>query len=220
MIVFSNVWRTFTTGSNESIALREMNISIARGEFVCVAGPSGSGKSTLLNLAGALDLPDKGEVVVDGRSTTGLNRRQRAILRRRHLGFIFQSYNLIPVLSIFENVELPLILNGRTSMERNELVSSALKATGIYEHRHKRPGELSGGEQQRAAAARAIAGKPPIVLADEPTGSLDSKSGGKLMDILRYLNLQFDITFLFSSHDQNMIKRADRVILLKDGSHC
>ncbi len=217
MITFTNVWRIFANNHTESIALREINVSIAKGEFVCIAGPSGSGKSTLLNLAGAIDLPDQGEVVIDGQSTTGLNRKQRAILRRHHLGFIFQSYNMLPVLSLFENVEYPLILNGIPAQERHTLVDAALQAVGIYEHRYKRPGELSGGEQQRAAVARAIVGKPPIVLADEPTGSLDSQTGSKLMDTLQLLNRQSNITFIFSSHDQNMIKRADRVILLKDG---
>ncbi len=198
-------------------ALAGVSLSVARGEFLCLAGPSGSGKTTLLNLMGILDLPSEGQVEIMGRDSRGLSLRQRAILRRRHLGFIFQAYNLIPVLSVAENVEYPLILAGMEKKERTRRVAEALGVVGVAEHGGKRPGELSGGQQQRAAVARAIAGTPPLVLADEPTGSLDSRTGAALMDLLQGLNRELGTTFIFSSHDPQVIKRARRIVVLRDG---
>jgi len=190
---------------------------VRKGEFLCFAGPSGSGKTTLLNLIGALDLPTRGDVVVSGQSTIGLDRCQRALFRRGQVGFVFQSFNLIPVLSLAENVEYPLILSNYPKKERTKLVGEALEMVGLTGDKAKKPSELSGGQQQRAAVARAIVGKPPIILADEPTGSLDSENGRKLMDIFRNLNKEFSTTCLFSSHDHEVIRRADRVVQLKDG---
>ena len=216
IIRVSNAWRLFGQERQDK-ALAGVSLTVERGEFLCLAGPSGSGKTTLLNLMGMLDLPSDGQVEILGREGRGLNLRQRAILRRRHLGFIFQAYNLIPVLSVAENVEYPLILAGQGKAERSRLVEQALALVGIAEHGAKRPGELSGGQQQRAAVARAIAGTPPIILADEPTGSLDSRTGAALMDLLQGLNRELGITFVFSSHDPNVIKRAGRIVVLRDG---
>lgn len=216
LISAANVWRLFGS-SHQDRALAGVTLTVNQGEFVCLAGPSGSGKTTLLNLIGLLDLPDNGQVTLMGRDTKGLSLRQRAIFRRRYLGFIFQSYNLIPVLSVMENVEYPLILAGREKHARARLATQALEMVGIAEHGHKRPGELSGGQQQRVAVARAIAGSPPIIVADEPTGSLDSTTGAMLMDLMLLLNQQLGTTFVFSSHDPNVINRAERIITLRDG---
>jgi putative ABC transport system ATP-binding protein len=215
LIKVSGVWRLFGPLKQDR-ALAGVDLALQTGDFLCLAGPSGSGKTTLLNLMGVLDLPNQGQVEILGRDTRDLNLRQRALLRR-HLGFIFQAYNLIPVLTVFENVEYPLILAGRDRKERGDMVNQALRIVGIAEHASKRPGELSGGQQQRVAVARAIAGEPQIILADEPTGNLDSKTGAALMDLLLRLNHDLGITLTFSSHDLNVIKRARRIVVLRDG---
>ncbi|MBA3016428.1 MAG: ABC transporter ATP-binding protein [Proteobacteria bacterium] len=216
LITVTDAWRLY--GSlNQDQALAGATLAVDKGEFVCLAGPSGSGKTTLLNLIGLLDLPDKGQITIMGHDTMSLTLRQRAIFRRCSLGFIFQAYNLIPVLSVAENVEYPLILRGKEKQERAHLVERALKLVEISQHALKRPGELSGGQQQRVAVARAIAGSPPIILADEPTGSLDSGTGTALMNLLLRLNQQLGITFIFSSHDPNVTSRAQRIITLRDG---
>lgn len=216
IITISDAWRLFGPQKQDR-ALAGVSLTIAAGEFLCLAGPSGSGKTTLLNLMGMLDLPSSGKVKILKQDTSTLDLRQRALLRRHHLGFIFQAYNLIPVLTVFENVEYPLILSGRGQQERSDLVRQTLEVVGIAEHADKKPGELSGGQQQRVAVARAIAGSPPIILADEPTGNLDSKTGAALMKLLQHLNQERGTTFVFSSHDPNVIKRARRIVVLKDG---
>ncbi|MDD5758866.1 MAG: ABC transporter ATP-binding protein [Desulfobulbaceae bacterium] len=216
LIKVSDVWRLFGP-QRQDRALAGVNLRVTTGDFLCLAGPSGSGKTTLLNLIGLLDLPSSGQIEILGQDTGNLNLKQRALLRRHRLGFIFQAYNLIPVLTAFENVEYPLILSGKGQQERHDLTRQALNAVGIAEHASKRPSELSGGQQQRVAVARAIAGSPPIILADEPTGNLDSKTGAALIELLLHLNQQRGITFLFSSHDPNVIKQARRIVILKDG---
>lgn len=215
MITVSNAWRLFGP-RQEDKALAGVSLTVAAGEFLCLAGPSGSGKTTLLNLMGVLDLPSTGQVLMRGQDTQALSLRQRALLRRQ-LGFIFQAYNLIPVLTVAENVEYPLILAGRDRQHRGQLVTEALALVGIGEHANKRPGELSGGQQQRVAVARAIVGSPPLILADEPTGNLDSKTGAALMELLKRLHQDLGITFVFSSHDPKVIQQARRIVVLQDG---
>lgn len=217
MITLTDVWRIYSQGRIDTVALENVSLSVREGEFVCFAGPSGSGKTTLLNLIGVLDLPSRGSVVIAGKTTSGLDLRQRALFRRSHIGFVFQSFNLIPVLSLQENVEYPLVLNNYSAKERQKRVAEVLALVDLTQEAEKRPAELSGGQQQRAAVARALVSRPPIIIADEPTGSLDSENGRKLMDIFRELNQKFSTTCLFSSHDHDVIKRADRVVMLKDG---
>jgi len=216
LITVTNVWRLFGI-LRQDRALAGVTMSVDSGDFVCLAGPSGSGKTTLLNLMGLLDLPSRGQVSLLGHDTRDLSLRQRAIFRRAHLGFIFQAYNLIPVLSVAENIEYPLILNGQKAQERSRLTRQALDLVGLNDHRHKRPGQLSGGQQQRVAVARAIAGSPPLILADEPTGSLDSETGAALIELLLGLNQELGTTFVFSSHDPKVIAQARRVVTLHDG---
>lgn len=198
-------------------ALRGVSADIERGEFLCIAGPSGSGKTTLLNLIGCLDRPTGGSVLVEGQNTATLSRRDLALLRRHRIGFVFQTFNLIPVLSAFENVEYPLILKDIAAPERQKRVMQALEAVGLDGHASHRPDELSGGQQQRVSIARALIGDPALVLADEPTANLDSETGEAILDIMHTLNQTEQTTFVFSSHDSKVINRASRVIWLKDG---
>ncbi len=216
IIRLTDAWRLFGPQQQER-ALAGVSLTVAPGEFLCLAGPSGSGKTTLLNLMGLLDLPSSGHMEFLGQETSTLSLTKRAILRRHQLGFIFQGFNLIPVLSVMENVEYPLILAGMAGEERRQRVEHALSLVGISDHGRKRPGELSGGQQQRVAVARAIAPAPPLILADEPTGSLDSRTGAELLALLRRLNQELGTTFVFSSHDHNVINQAQRVVLLQDG---
>jgi putative ABC transport system ATP-binding protein len=198
-------------------ALREVDFEIDQGDFVCLAGPSGSGKTTLLNMLGCLDRPSSGKVIINGISTGKMSRGQLADLRRRTFGFVFQSFNLLPVLSAAENVEYVLMLQGLAQKERERRVSEAMEAVGLADVRSKRPGQLSGG-QQRVAVARAIVGRPEVVLADEPTANLDSKTGEGLINLLLQLNRQRLTTFVLSSHDPSVSERAHRIIDLRDGS--
>jgi putative ABC transport system ATP-binding protein len=216
-IELSGVGKVFHTNSIPRTALADIDLRIESGEFACLAGPSGSGKTTLLNLIGALDTPTSGALLVDGCELTGLSRTEAARFRRERIGFVFQSFNLVPVLSAYENVEYTLLLRGMKERERRRRVEEVLDSVGLAEHMHKRPAELSGGQQQRVAVARAIVGEPAIVLADEPTGSLDSATGAGLLELLEAINRERGATFLFSSHDENIIGRARRVIMLKDG---
>ena len=217
LIEINQLSRVYGTGDNAVVALHPVDLNIDRGAFVCVAGPSGSGKSTLLNLIGAIDTPSSGSLTVDGVEVTGLNRTGRAKFRRRSIGFIFQSFNLLPILSVYENVEYSLLLKGINRQERRERVLTALEWFGLSELRDSFPGRLSGGQQQRVAVARAIAGAPAIILADEPTGSLDTGNGRELPDLFTRLNQERRITFIFSSHDPRVIARAAEVITLQDG---
>jgi len=209
--------KTYRVGSIEVPALRGLDLTLGRGEFAVLAGSSGSGKTTLLNLIGALDLPTAGSLVVDGLELARLGGRELAQLRLRRLGFVFQSYNLIPVLSAFENAEYVLLLQGVPPAARRRRVGDLLRAVGLEGLERRRPAELSGGQQQRVAVARAIATEPALVLADEPTANLDSRTGAELVQLMRQLNRERGVTFLFSSHDPRVIDRADRVIQLEDG---
>lgn len=198
-------------------ALHGVHLHVRRGEFTAIKGPSGSGKTTLLNMLGGLDRPDEGHVAVNGTNINALTETDLVNFRLRHIGFVFQSFNLIPVLTAWENIEFILLLQHRPKAERDARVAELLREIGLSDKAKKRPSELSGGQQQRVAVARALAPKPEFILADEPTANLDSASAGNLLDLMARLNEQEQMTFLFSTHDQRVIERARRVITLEDG---
>jgi putative ABC transport system ATP-binding protein len=209
--------RYYVTGGGTVKALDGASLQIERGEFLAIAGPSGSGKSTMLNVIGGLDVPDGGRVEVEGRELGGMKQSELAALRRDRIGFIFQAYNLNPVLTVLENTEYVMMLQGRPAAERTRLAVDVLKEVGLGDMLDRRPSELSGGQQQRVAVARAIAGEPAIVLADEPTANLDSGTGQELLDMMERLNRERGVTFVFSTHDPEVMKRASRLIRLRDG---
>lgn len=209
--------KTYRVGDVVTTALDGVDLEVERGEFTAVAGPSGSGKSTLLHLMGALDRPDGGEVVLDGRRIDALERREAARMRLDHLGFVFQAYNLIPVLSALENAAFVLELRGTGKAERERKAREALAALGMEGLEDRMPNQLSGGQQQRVAVARAIAADPDIVLADEPTANLDSATGQQLIDLMRSLNEERGVTFVFSTHDPRLLEHVRRIVRLEDG---
>ena len=198
-------------------ALKGVDLEIEKGEFTAIVGPSGSGKTTLLNIIGGLDRPSKGKIEVGGKDISQLSDNQLIDFRKNNIGFVFQAYNLIPVLTAKENVEFVMLLQKRNKKEREQRVNDLLHAVGLGDKIDKRPSELSGGQQQRVAVARALAPKPTFVLADEPTANLDSASTTQLLDIMADLNQKENITFVFSTHDQRVIDRAKRVVTLEDG---
>jgi putative ABC transport system ATP-binding protein len=198
-------------------ALRGVDFRLERGELVVVAGPSGSGKSTLLNLLGALDDPDAGQVLYEGQDLGRASRAERTLLRRRRLGFVFQGFYLIPVLSALENVEYPLVIDGIARRERRERAARALAVVGLAERAAHRPDQLSGGERQRVALARALVHEPTLVLADEPTASLDSETGRAVIDLFSKLNADRGVSFVLATHDPAIVARAGRVVRLADG---
>jgi putative ABC transport system ATP-binding protein len=212
-----NVTRIYKIGTVETQALRGVNLSIENGEFTALVGPSGSGKTTLLQLIGCLDQPTSGSVWVNGHDVTRLNRDQRADIRRGHIGFIFQFFALIPTLTAYENVEMPLLLNGHSAKDRHERVMELLAAVDLLDRAQNRPDQLSGGQQQRVAIARALAPKPALILADEPTANLDTINGEQVMEIMTRLNKETGVTFVFATHDPRVIKYARRVVTLRDG---
>jgi putative ABC transport system ATP-binding protein len=212
-----NVTRVFKIGKVETQALRGISLSIEDGEFTALVGPSGSGKTTLLQLIGCLDQPTSGQVFVKGQDVSRLNRNQRADMRRGTIGFVFQFFALIPTLTAYENIEMPLLLNKHTPKERQERVTQLLEAVDLADRAHHRPDQLSGGEQQRVAVARALAPSPALVLADEPTANLDTTNGEQVMDIMTRLNQETGVTFVFATHDPRVIKYARRVVTLRDG---
>ncbi|MCM2304423.1 MAG: ABC transporter ATP-binding protein [Elusimicrobia bacterium] len=216
LVEVANLHKTYPGGSKVA-ALKGIDLVITRGEFTALAGPSGSGKSTLLNMIGTLDRPTKGTVSYDGHVVSALGPDPLSDFRLRSLGFVFQAYNLIPVLTAVENVEYPLVLQGMDAAERRKLAQEALGWVGLETYAERRPDLLSGGQQQRVAVARAIVTRPSLVLADEPTANLDSKTGAQLLDLMQGLNKDHGITFLFSSHDGAVLERARRVVRLQDG---
>lgn len=209
--------RDFKVGDVETHALRGVNLSIQDGEFTALVGPSGSGKTTLLQLIGLLDQPTSGRIFINGNDVTDLSRNQRADLRRGAIGFIFQFFALIPTLTAYENVEMPLLLNGVKPSERRARVEELLGAVGLSDRAHHRPDQLSGGQQQRVAVARALSIHPSVVLADEPTANLDTDNGRQVMEIMQRLNKDTGTTFVFATHDPRVIKFARRVVTLRDG---
>jgi len=213
-----DVSKTYRQGQIEIQALKKINLAISKGEFVAIAGPSGSGKTTLLNLVGGLDLVDGGRIVVDGNAFDKMSQSQLAKLRLHKVGFVFQAYNLIPVLSAVENVEFVMLLQGIAAGERRLKAEAILADVGLEGKYDRRPAELSGGQQQRVAVARAIVSNPSIVLADEPTANLDSKTGDGLLDMMKQMNQEKNVTFIFSTHDQMVMDYARRLVLIRDGS--
>lgn len=209
--------RHFGEGATLVKALNDVSITIEKGEFTAIIGPSGSGKSTLLQLIGGLDHPTQGQVLLDGQDISHMTGNQLSDFRRDHIGFIFQAYNLIPVLSAHENVEYIMLLQGRAEQERKARVNAILQQVGLSGLEQRRPAQLSGGQQQRVAVARAMVSRPSIILADEPTANLDSHTGASLLDMMKQLNETDDMTFVFSTHDPKIMERAKRIIRLEDG---
>lgn len=219
LIDLRNIYKIYNPGENEVRALDGVTLRIGHGEFVAVIGHSGSGKSTLMNIIGCLDAPSKGEYLLEGEKVETMNDTKLSNIRNRQIGFIFQNFNLIPSLTAIENVELPLIYRGLSKNERHFLAEKALERVGLKKRMFHHPCELSGGQQQRVAIARAIAARPPVILADEPTGNLDSKSGCDIIEILRELN-DDGRTVVLITHDSTVAKAAKRIISINDGHIC
>lgn len=218
MINLQNIEKVYRTSAIETLALNNVNLEVKKGEFLSIMGPSGCGKSTLLNIMGLLDAPSRGEVNIDQQTTTHLSDKQMAAFRNKKIGFIFQSYHLINDLKVLDNVELPLLYRASTAKQRKDLATEALGKVGLSNRVRHFPSQLSGGQKQRVAIARAIVGKPEIILADEPTGNLDSAMGNEVMDILIQLNKEEGTTVVMVTHDENMAKRTHRLVRLFDGS--
>lgn len=212
-----NLEKTYSENGVPVHALKGINLKVDKGEFLVIAGPSGSGKTTLLNLLGALDKPSEGKIFFDGEDITIKSRKELSDFRLKKMGFVFQAYNLIPVLTAIENIEFSMMLLGIPDVERKERALKLMDELGIKELADKRPNEMSGGQQQRVAVARAIVNNPTVVLADEPTANLDSKTASILLDLMQKMNEDKNITFIFSSHDKQVMDRAKRLLILKDG---
>ena len=217
VVSISNLLKQFPVGGDFFIALKDVNLKLNEGGFLGLVGPSGSGKTTLLNIIGGLDSPTQGDVHVLGHSMDNTSHNERARLRRKHMGFIFQSYNLLPVYTVFENVELPLILNKIDSQERGKKVTQAIEWVGLSDKTNSRPAMLSGGECQRTAIARAIVHQPALVLADEPTANLDAENSHHIMKIMVQLNQELSTSFIFATHDEKIMAYLRRIIHLNDG---
>lgn len=211
------VTRTFPLDHNAVTALDRVSLRVEAGEFLAIAGPSGSGKSTLLNLIGCIDKPTSGRILIDGVDTSDLGPSRTTSLRREKIGFVFQTFNLIPVFTAHENVEFPLLVQGLSSADRRRRVGEALESVGLSARANQRPDLLSGGERQRVAVARAIVHRPALVLADEPTANLDTHNATQLIDLMRDLNRRLGLTFIFSTHDQRLLEHTPRIVRLTDG---
>ena len=220
IISLQDVHKVYPLGKTEVHAVKGVTFDITKGDFISIAGPSGSGKSTILNMIGCIDTPTEGTVIINGTRTSGMSDNDITRLRHRTLGFIFQSFNLIPVLNIYENIEFPLLLDKETKgtkEERREWIDYLIMMVGLEQWRDHRPNELSGGQRQRVAIARALVTKPLIVLADEPTANLDSATGEAIIELMKKMNEDVGTTFIFSTHDQSIVDIADHVIRLRDG---
>jgi putative ABC transport system ATP-binding protein len=217
LVMVEEVTRKFPLDHSAVTALDHTSLRVAAGEFLAIAGPSGSGKSTLLNLIGCIDKPTSGRIVIDGVDTSQLSPSEMTTLRREKIGFVFQTFNLIPVFTAAENVEFPLLVQGLSAVERRARVAEALESVGLGARAHHRPDLLSGGERQRIAVARAIVGRPALVLADEPTANLDTRNATQLIDLMRDLNRRLGLTFIFSTHDQRLLEHTPRIVRLTDG---
>jgi putative ABC transport system ATP-binding protein len=218
LIEMKDVKKFYMLGDTRVDALRGVSVAIEKGEFLAIAGPSGSGKSTMLNMIGCIDLPSEGKVLIDGTEVDTLNDKELTRYRRNKIGFIFQSFNLIPVLDVYENIEFPLLLNrGLSKKEREAIVMHFVEEVGLSDRLRNKPNELSGGQRQRVAIARALVAKPLIILADEPTANLDSTTGMRIVELMRSINEVEKTTFIFSTHDAHIMKKARRVIRVLDG---
>jgi len=217
IISIENLVKRFPVGEGEFTALDNVNLSFDKGEFAGIVGPSGSGKTTLLNILGSLDSPTEGKAIVMGKDVTNLSHKESAWLRNMHIGFVFQVYNLLPVYTVFENIEFSLILQKRSASERRKAVMEALDWVGLADMANKKPSKLSGGEGQRVAIARAMVKRPELVLADEPTANLDAMNAHAIIQTMKELNKELNTTFLFSTHDEKVMTYLDRMIHLEDG---
>jgi len=217
IIELHNVWKTYRMGDVDVHALRGLTLKIKRGEFLAIQGPSGSGKSTLMNMVGCLDLPSRGNVFLDGKNISHLHESDLAQIRGRKIGFIFQTFNLIPTLTAQENVALPMLFQGHNQEHRMKRAAELLRVVDLGDRMHHTPGECSGGQRQRIAIARALANDPDVILADEPTGNLDSKTGRVIMEYLKKLHIKEKKTIILVTHDTKLARMAKRLITLKDG---
>ncbi|MDR0656496.1 MAG: ABC transporter ATP-binding protein [Treponema sp.] len=219
MISLQNVSKTYPMGKLNVHALRGINLDFTAGDFISVAGPSGSGKTTMMNIIGLIDRPSGGELIIDGKKCTGLKRKALTQMRQEYIGFVFQSFNLLPVLTVFENVELPLVIGRRkeSKKERREWVEHLVEEVGLSDRRNHVPAELSGGQQQRVAIARALVTRPKIIIADEPTANLDSVNGERILSLMKRVNRDEGTTFIFSTHDPDIWEMATHVVFLRDG---
>lgn len=217
VVCLHGVRKTYRLGAHVIPALQGVDLVVQRGELLALTGPSGSGKSTLLNLCGLIDTPDAGEIVLGGTAVQGLDEQARTLLRRDALGFVFQSFNLVPVMTVAENVDYPLFLAGVPAAERRERVAQQLAAVGLQAHAHHRPDALSGGQRQRVAIARALVKRPRLVIADEPTASLDSHTADQVLDLMRARGQAEGVAFVIATHDSRLTRRCDRVVALLDG---
>lgn len=217
VVCLHGVRKTYRLGAHVIPALQGVDLLVQRGELLALTGPSGSGKSTLLNLCGLIDTPDAGEIMLGGTAVQGLDEKARTLLRRDALGFVFQSFNLVPVMTVAENVDYPLFLAGVPAAERRERVAQQLAAVGLQAHAHHRPDALSGGQRQRVAIARALVKRPRLVIADEPTASLDSHTADQVLDLMRARGQAEGAAFVIATHDSRLTRRCDRVVALLDG---
>ena len=220
IIYINSLKKKYAIGGDFFTALDDINLEVDKGEFMGLVGPSGSGKTTLLNIIGGLDSPSSGDITVLSHSMLNTSHKERALIRRKYMGFIFQSYNLLPVYSVFENIELPLILNKIDKKERESKVLEAIEWVGLSDKIHSRPNQLSGGQCQRTAIARAIVHQPSLVLADEPTANLDAENSHHIMEIMKSLNTKLNTSFIFATHDEKIMGYLHRIIHLDDGKIC
>ena len=219
IIEVKNIQKIYPLGKVEVVAVKDASFEVAKGDFVSINGPSGSGKSTLLNMIGLIDTPTSGEIFIEGKPISGLKDKQLTTLRHETMGFVFQSFNLVPVLNVYENIEFPLLL-GKERMgkgERKEWIDFLISQVGLDQWRTHRSNELSGGQRQRVAIARALVAKPSLVMADEPTANLDSENGMQIIELMKKINAEMNTTFIFSTHDEKIVEIADHVIRLRDG---
>ena len=219
IVVLDDVHKIYPLGNTEVHAVKGVSFEIEEGDFISIMGPSGSGKSTILNMIGCIDVPSAGTVTIDGKDTKQLNDKELTRLRHQVLGFVFQSFNLIPVLNVYENIEFPLLLGSSpmSKTEKREWIDHLIESVGLADWRRHRPNELSGGQRQRVAIARALVTKPQVVLADEPTANLDSKTGEVIISLMKKMNSELKTTFVFSTHDHSIMAIADHIIRLQDG---